>query len=145
MPALQVRDFPDDMYEQLKECAAREHRSIAQQTIAFVEQGIRQYSGEYYWDGKTLHRPVQMLGFDTEKERLARIEKRKALFSEFKEIEWKGPKPTSEEMVEMLHEMREERTERILRASGFYDEAERAIQRESADGSPDESDLAVVS
>ena len=33
MPALQVRDFPEDLYEKLKEVAAREHRSVAQQTI----------------------------------------------------------------------------------------------------------------
>lgn len=37
MPALQVRDFPDDLYEQLKERAREEHRSIAQQTIVCVE------------------------------------------------------------------------------------------------------------
>ena len=33
MPALQVRDFPATLYDELKECAARNHRSIAQQTI----------------------------------------------------------------------------------------------------------------
>ena len=38
MPALQVRDFPDDLYEQLKAYAASQHRSIAQQTIVAVEQ-----------------------------------------------------------------------------------------------------------
>lgn len=40
MPALQVRDFPDDLYEKLKAVAQREHRSIAQQTIVAVERGI---------------------------------------------------------------------------------------------------------
>lgn len=40
MPALQVRDFPDDLYEELKERAREEHRSIAQQTIACVEQAL---------------------------------------------------------------------------------------------------------
>ena len=37
MPALQVRDFPATLYDELKECAARNHRSIAQQTIIAVE------------------------------------------------------------------------------------------------------------
>lgn len=37
MPALQVRDFPEELYEQLKDCAKREHRSIAQQTVACVD------------------------------------------------------------------------------------------------------------
>ena len=44
MPALQVRDFPEDLYEKLKEVAAREHRSVAQQTIVAVEAMV---SGEY--------------------------------------------------------------------------------------------------
>lgn len=38
MPALQVRDFPATLYDELKECAARNHRSIAQQTIIAVEE-----------------------------------------------------------------------------------------------------------
>lgn len=53
MPALQVRDFPEDLYDQLKACAARNHRSVAQQTIAYVEQGMAMESGgECYWDGR---------------------------------------------------------------------------------------------
>lgn len=40
MPALQVRDLPEEMYVDLKACAARNHRSIAQQTIAFIEDGL---------------------------------------------------------------------------------------------------------
>ena len=54
MPALQVRDFPEDLYEKLKEVAAREHRSVAQQTI------------------------------DTEAKRAARIKKRQELFESAK-------------------------------------------------------------
>ncbi|MCL2826441.1 MAG: argininosuccinate lyase [Eggerthellaceae bacterium] len=37
MPALQVRNFPEDLYEQLRVCAQQEHRSIAQQTIVAVQ------------------------------------------------------------------------------------------------------------
>lgn len=40
MPALQVRDFPDALYGALKESAARNHRSIAQQTTALIEEGL---------------------------------------------------------------------------------------------------------
>lgn len=39
MPALQVRDLPEDVYAGLKERAAREHRSLSQQTIV----GLREY------------------------------------------------------------------------------------------------------
>lgn len=41
MPALQVRDFPPDLYEELKQCAEREHRSMAQQTVVAVEAYLR--------------------------------------------------------------------------------------------------------
>ena len=32
MPALQVRDFPEELYNQLRSCAAEQDRSISQQT-----------------------------------------------------------------------------------------------------------------
>ena len=37
MVSLQVRDFPEDLYEELKVVAKKEHRSIAQQTIVAVQ------------------------------------------------------------------------------------------------------------
>lgn len=44
MPALQVRDFPDDLYEELRLSAQQDHRSIAQQTIVAVEEYLRRPS-----------------------------------------------------------------------------------------------------
>ena len=44
MPALQVRDFPATLYDELKEYAARNHRSIAQQTIIAVEEMLAEAS-----------------------------------------------------------------------------------------------------
>ena len=38
MPALQVKDCPIEVYERLRECAARENRSIAQQTLTILEE-----------------------------------------------------------------------------------------------------------
>ncbi len=40
MPALQVRDFPRDLYEELRSFAVAHHRSVAQQTVAAVDQMI---------------------------------------------------------------------------------------------------------
>lgn len=37
MPALQVRDLPPQVYEDLKACAEEEHRSIAQQALVAIE------------------------------------------------------------------------------------------------------------
>ena len=41
MPALQVRDFPANLYEELRAYAETNHRSIAQQTVACVERELR--------------------------------------------------------------------------------------------------------
>ena len=56
MPALQVRDFPDDLYEQLKTYAASQHRSVAQQTIVAVEQMLAHQDASHFWDGERLYR-----------------------------------------------------------------------------------------
>lgn len=40
MAALQVRDFPAELYEELRAYATMNHRSMAQQTIAAVDQMI---------------------------------------------------------------------------------------------------------
>ena len=80
MPALQVRDFPEDLYEKLKEVAAREHRSVAQQTIVAVEAMV---SGECA-HAKEEPRRSLYLDFDTEAKRVARIKKRQELFESAK-------------------------------------------------------------
>ena len=41
MPALQVRDFPDELYEELRLCAQQEYRSITQQTVVAVKDYLR--------------------------------------------------------------------------------------------------------
>ena len=43
MPALQVKDFPSDLYEELRECAARQDRSISQQTVHVLREYLRAY------------------------------------------------------------------------------------------------------
>ena len=37
-PPLQVKDCPTEVYERLRACAARENRSIAQQTLTIIEE-----------------------------------------------------------------------------------------------------------
>ena len=59
MTALQVRDLPEDIYEKLKECAAYNHRSIAQQTTAFIEEGLIRQG---YYAGKTPDAPIIAAG-----------------------------------------------------------------------------------
>ena len=40
MPNLQVRDLPENIYNQIKELAEKERRSITQQTIVLLEKAL---------------------------------------------------------------------------------------------------------
>jgi antitoxin FitA len=40
MPTLQVRDLPEEIYTQLNYLASKENRSLAQETIVVLREGI---------------------------------------------------------------------------------------------------------
>lgn len=40
MPTLQVRDLPEDVYNQLSYLAEKDHRSLSQETIVLLKEGI---------------------------------------------------------------------------------------------------------
>jgi plasmid stability protein len=40
MPTLQVRDLPEEIYNQLNYLAQKEHRSLSQETIVILKEGI---------------------------------------------------------------------------------------------------------
>lgn len=40
MPTLQVRDLPNEVYAQLNYLAEKEHRSLAQETIVILKEGL---------------------------------------------------------------------------------------------------------
>lgn len=42
MPLLQVRNFPDDLYKKLAMTAKKKNRTISQQTVVMLEQGLGQ-------------------------------------------------------------------------------------------------------
>ncbi len=74
MPALQVRDFPQELYQELKDYAAVNHRSMAQQTIAAVSQMIH---GETPKE-ETAHQSEVATRVAKRKEILARAAQRRA-------------------------------------------------------------------
>lgn len=136
MPALQVREFPDELYAKLKDLAALQHRSVAQQTIVAVEQMVDacELDVQNQQAKRRVHAvPTQCsyepIGNEPDIERENRIEKRKKLFAEFDAVEWIGPKPSADEMVQLVHEGRDERDARVLE----YDENEEAAKRESGE------------
>lgn len=40
MPTIQIREVPEHIYDALRELAQRERRSLAQQTLITLEQGL---------------------------------------------------------------------------------------------------------
>lgn len=120
MPALQVRDFPQGLYDELKLSAARDHRSIAQQVVALV-------------DG-ALHAPMPAaprhvarvtagdFAFDTEAERQERIRRRKEIFARLdaNPVTMPSDFPSPAEIVRAIRDDKEEELDERMRhfASG---------------------------
>lgn len=114
MPALQVRDFPQDLYDRLQAQAKLEHRSIAQQTIASVERDLDRVK-----DGgaEILTMPsyvnTQKRDAETVEQRIAR---RKRIFAEIDELNRLHPlKPGAPSALEVVRESREEAYARLGR------------------------------
>ena len=110
MPALQVRDFPQDLYDGLKRCAEAEHRSLAQQTIQAVEEMLKARSEA------SVQRPTSIFEPDTEEARLKRIEERKALFARIKKnaASFPADMPDVAEMCRECDEEVEQRGDEIF-------------------------------
>ena len=81
MPALQVRDFPNELYEQLREYAAANHRSMAQQTIVAVDQMINGVQSEQSSPSEV------SIELDTEAKRQARREKYREIVKRMEETD----------------------------------------------------------
>ena len=80
MPALQVREFPDDLYAQISYLARREHRSLAQETVVLLKESIASRLGNRERrnrlllsdeltgiDGSKLPDPVELVREDRER------------------------------------------------------------------------------
>ncbi|WP_455163905.1 FitA-like ribbon-helix-helix domain-containing protein [Slackia exigua] len=119
MPALQVREFPDDIYEELKAAAAREHRSIAQQTIICVERFLQEASARerkaenegYRHRGTSLPYCRQD---ESTREREARIAKRRETFRRIDAFPKLDLPNGALGPVDIIRGMREERDAQIL-------------------------------
>ena len=121
MPALQVRELPEDLYEQLKESARRERRSLAQQTTVLLRRGLAAEEAPVVSDGEvwperggeTRRRGGGgvYLGADLPAEREQRIAMRKELFRAIDETNRKAKRGrrrlTDAEIVAMIREDRD--------------------------------------
>ena len=127
MPPLQVRDLPQEIYEQFKQIAELEHRSLAQQTIVALEYYLASHEIR---DGKVVEKgadrakqpfvPFEKDGItymvdpnETPEERKARVN---ALFDRIRSRKPLPVLPGYESIADMIREEREARTDRILKA-----------------------------
>lgn len=118
MTALQVRDFPDELYQRLRVRAERDHRSIAQQTIVAVEEMLGERSCEHAErrSARSVYRPR----FSSDRERAARIEKRKRIFERLDACaDACQPVLDDEQITALIRSSRDERTDGILESSGL--------------------------
>ena len=120
MPALQVKEFPPDLYEDLKACAAAEDRSISQQTVRILRgylRAYRQLGGRADWtvvpvDRSELQKPS--LRQTAEEERLARNEHRKKVFERIEALPAFEVPDDFPSVAEIIRQMREERDDQIV-------------------------------
>ena len=137
MPALQVRDFPDDLYAELKSCAAEEDRSISQQTVHILREYLKAHkrlAGRSDWMvvpktevqtsvlGGGAHSSPKRESYycdtATEAERQARIEKRRKIFEEIEAFQHPEIPDDFPSPAELVRQGREERDEQIFAALG---------------------------
>ncbi len=135
MPALQVRDFPDDLYEELRECAANESRSIAQQAVYILKEYLGTYSQMQSRQPGAFRAPnlvyidpnrniVESVDAYKEREqreadeaaRQARVEKRKKLFEQIRSRP-QAPLPDDcPSPADIVRQGREERADQLFEA-----------------------------
>lgn len=113
MPALQVREFPEDLYEELRVYAAEHHRSMAQQTIAAVEQVVRGREGVPSGAGRAMP-------FVSAPEREARMAKRRGVFERAaaRRAERKTVLPSPVDMLGHARDERDEDFSRLMEETG---------------------------
>lgn len=113
MPALQVRDFPEDVYQQLKERAKLDRRSLSQEAVYLIVKGLNAQDETYAKVGDHVFREsraswLRALEEDPE-ERERRAKRRAELFAR---IDARGPIGSEDDPTDSARLVREGRAER---------------------------------
>lgn len=115
MPALQVRDLPQDIYNDLKVQAEREHRSLSQQTVVLLQAALH--------SGDAVQQPAVAAGerkvshqdalagwrYPSDETFAERIARRKRLFARFEEMPSFDLPDEYESVADMIREDRDSR------------------------------------
>lgn len=105
MPALQVKDFPPDVYDDLRECANREDRSISQQTVHI----LKRYLALYKEAARTSANPDRVVFGANEDAALARRRQREEVLQRIAELPPLPLPPGYDSVADLVREGREER------------------------------------
>lgn len=106
MPALQVRDLPQDLYDKLKERAEREHRSLARETIVAIERHVDPAM-------RPDEMPARFRLVDEEAERQARIARRRRVLEKIAAMPPSIVPDDFPSPAELIREGRRERDDRL--------------------------------
>lgn len=119
MPALQVKDFPGDLYEELRECASMQDRNISQQTVHVLREYLRAYkqgNGNAAWAAhpavEQSEKPMHLVRTgQTPEDRIAR---RKKVFEAIDSIPKFTVPDYFPDSADLVRRMREERDDQIV-------------------------------
>lgn len=103
MPAFQIRDLPECLYDELRLRAQMEHRSMAQQATVAIEQHLRLVPAED-------HRPCPRGEAETRATRAARC---RAIFDEVDRMRGSAALNDAPSVVDLIAEGRRERDGRF--------------------------------
>ena len=112
MTALQVRDFPADLYEDLRSCAREQDRSLSQQTVHILREYLQAYGQAKEDAGLTVRTTACRIGdAKDEGEGIAarRAERRRKAFEEIDALPAFTVPEDFPEPAELVRDMREER------------------------------------
>ena len=119
MPALQVKDFPSDLYDELRACAAEQDRNISQQTVHVLREYLRAYKqggGSVGWTVRpAVERAEVPAGAKSRAKETPeeRAERRRRVFEAIDVLPKFEVPDDFPEPAELVRQMREERDDRI--------------------------------
>lgn len=113
MPALQVKDFPADVYDALRTCANHEDRSISQQTIHILRRYLELYKEASGASSNPEHLIFRSLKGESDATAVStndRFEKRRRALQRIAELPPVELPPGYDSIADLVRESREERT-----------------------------------
>lgn len=110
MPALQVKDCPDDVYEGLRVCASEELRSLSQQTVFILREYLLNLKSAQIAGG----RPARSSGLrsweEVEDDAARRLKRRRATIERIKNREMPDVPEGFPSPEDIVRAMRDERS-----------------------------------